>query len=261
MGERTGIGWTDRTWNAWHGCTRVSPGCAKCYMFRDKKRYGQDPTVVVRSKTTFDAPLKWRERARVFTCSWSDFFHEAADAWRPEAWDIIRKTPHLTYQILTKRPERIWDHLPPDWGKGYPNVWLGVSVENQRFVKRTMELLGVPAVVHFVSVEPLLGPIRFTFKVATEDWTADVLTGAAYRRMGRGEIEYEMAHRVDWVIVGGESGPDGVRRDMKLEWLESVVRQCDEARVPVFVKQDSGPRDSQQGRIPDHLWARKEFPR
>ncbi len=136
MGEITGIGWTDATWNPWYGCSKVSPGCAHCYMFRDMKRYGSDPEVVTRSKTKFDEPRKWKTPRRVFTCSWSDWFHEGADAWRAEAWAIVRDTPHLTYQILTKRPERIADHLPPDWGEGYPNVWLGTSVENQRFAFR-----------------------------------------------------------------------------------------------------------------------------
>jgi protein gp37 len=237
MGERTGIGWTDKTWNAWHGCTKVSPGCAHCYMFRDKMRYGQDPSVLVRSKTTFDAPLKWREPARVFTCSWSDFFHEAADAWRPEAWDIIRRTPHLTYQILTKRPERIEGRLPFGWTHGnFGHVWLGVSVENQRWADRLTTLVESNHRRNgalFASCEPLLGALDLT------PWLDSL----------------------DWLIVGGESGPDGARREIKVEWLESLVRQCDEAGVPVFVKQDSGQRDSQQGRIPDHLWARKEFPR
>src|SRR3990167_6883297 len=95
------IEWTNDTWNPWHGCTKVSEGCDHCYMFRDKVRYGQDPELVVRSKTTFTAPLKWKEPSLVFTCSWSDWFHKAADAWRDEAWAIIKATPHLTYQILT----------------------------------------------------------------------------------------------------------------------------------------------------------------
>src|SRR5689334_23079211 len=160
MGERTNIGWTDATWNPWHGCKKVSPGCKHCYMYRDKERYGQDPTKVVRSKTKFRDPFKWADGRMVFTCSWSDWFIEEADAWRPEAWEIIKATPHHTYQILTKRPERIAGHLPPDWGRGYPNVWLGVSVENQDYVERILRLLAEPAAVHFISAEPLLGPLN-----------------------------------------------------------------------------------------------------
>jgi protein gp37 len=140
MGETTGIAWADRTWNPWHGCLKVSPGCKLCYMYREKKQYGQNPMLVQRSKTKFNEPLKWNS-GRVFTCSWSDFFIEEADAWRPEAWEIIRKTPQLTYQILTKRPERIAAHLPADWGDGYSNVWLGVSVESQKYANERIPLL------------------------------------------------------------------------------------------------------------------------
>jgi len=209
MSERTGIEWTDRTWNPWHGCTKVSPGCAHCYMYREKARYGQDPDVVMRSKTTFTAPLRWREPARVFTCSWSDFFHTAADPWRDEAWAIIRATPHLTYQILTKRIGRVVDHLPPDWGDGYRNVWLGVSVENHRHIFRASALACVPARVRFVSVEPLLGPVVF------------------------GTLR-----DLHWVICGGESGPQA--RPMALEWARALRDECAAAGVPFFLKQLGG---------------------
>src|SRR3990172_2238186 len=107
VGEKTAIAWTDKTWNPWMGCHKVSAGCKACYMYRDMPRYGKDPTVVQRSKTTFADPLKWPDPAKVFSCSWSDFWIEEADPWRTEAWSIIRRTPHLTYQILTKRPARI----------------------------------------------------------------------------------------------------------------------------------------------------------
>jgi Protein of unknown function (DUF5131) len=131
MGKTTLIEWTNASWNPWQGCRKVSPGCKYCYMYRAKERYGQDPTVVRRSKTTFTAPLTWtppRVPWRVFTCSWSDFVIEEADAWRDEAWDVIRRTPHLTYQVLTKRPERLAGRLP--WTTDpWPHVWLGVSVE------------------------------------------------------------------------------------------------------------------------------------
>src|SRR5437870_2530620 len=93
---------TDYTWNPWRGCTKISPGCTNCYMFRDQRRYGRDPSVVVRTKTWRD-PLRWQKKAEaagrtdlVFTCSWSDWFHEDADAWRPEAWDVVRRCPNLT---------------------------------------------------------------------------------------------------------------------------------------------------------------------
>lgn len=220
MSERTGIEWTQRTYNPWQGCTKVSPGCAHCYMYREKAQYGQDPHVVVRSKPpTFGAPLKWREPALVFTCSWSDWFHEAADPWRAEAWAIVKATPHLTYQILTKRAARIRDHLPADWGQGYPNVWLGVSVENQRWIDRVYQLGMVPAHVRFVSAEPLLGPVDLT-QPDPSLWH-------------RSPIEV-----LQWVIVGGESGPG--YRPMDLAWARSLRDQCAAAGVPFFLKQNGG---------------------
>ena len=111
MTENTKIPWTDHSQNFWQGCHKVSPGCDHCYMEREKLRYGQEPGTVVRSSNaTFYKPLIWDKPAKVFTCSWSDFFIEEADkGWRFDAWEVIRRTPHLTYQILTKRPERIKD--------------------------------------------------------------------------------------------------------------------------------------------------------
>lgn len=136
-------------------------------MFRDLERYGMSPTDVTRSKTKFTDPYKWKKPRRIFTCSWSDFFIEQADGWRPEAWAIIKATPWHTYQILTKRPERIRECLPPDWDdKGYPNVWLGVSLELSTRFYRLQELFDAlyspnRAYKCFISAEPLLGPLIF----------------------------------------------------------------------------------------------------
>lgn len=237
MGEDTGISWTTHSWNPWHGCTKVSEGCDLCYMFAEKRRYGQDPEKVVRSKTKFNDPLKWADPAYVFTCSWSDFFHAVADPWRAEVWDIIKRTPHLTYQILTKRHGRIARNLPADWGEGYPNVWLGVSTETQHWAdKRIPVLLDIPARVRWISAEPLLGPIDLTpYLSATEE--------------GRG---------LDWVVVGGESGKG--HRPMEVAWADEIARRCLDASVPLWTKQDSGPQPGQQGRLPEGLWSRKSFP-
>jgi len=227
MSQSTGIEWTQATWNPWRGCTKVSPGCAHCYMFREQKRYGRDPAVVTRSKTTFLDPLRWPTGRLIFTCSWSDWFHEAADDWRDEAWDIIRRTPRHTYQILTKRPERIAQHLPRDWGTGYPNVWLGVSVENQRHIGRADLLARVPAVVRFLSCEPLLGPLTFRWAVwhpIGRTATTDHLDG--------------LRHYFHWLIAGGESGPEA--RPCRAEWLRSLRDECREAGVPFFLKQLGG---------------------
>lgn len=222
MGSFSGIEWTEATWNPWHGCQKVSPGCAHCYMYRDKARYGQDPSKVVRGKTTFDLPLRWKEPKLIFTCSWSDFFIEEADLWRPEAWDIIRTTPHHSYQILTKRPERIANHLPKDWP--LRNVWLGVSVENPRFYSRIAVLRELPAPVRFLSLEPLLAA------------------------MPRLPLE-----GISWVIVGGESGPRS--RPMKQEWACDIRDQCVRAGIPFFFKQWGGARKDITGRkLEGRVW-------
>jgi protein gp37 len=215
MSDATIIAWTEHTWNPWRGCDKISPGCAHCYMFTAQRRYGRDPEVVVRT-TTWDAPTKWERaaaaegrRALVFTCSWSDWFHETADPWRPEAWALVKACPHLHFQILTKRHERIVDHLPPDWGPdGYPNVWLGVSIENDRYVHRADTLRQIPAVVRFISAEPLLGPLPSL-----------ALTG------------------IDWLIVGGESG--GGFRPMDLDWVRALRVQAQATRTAFFFKQSA----------------------
>lgn len=226
MGERTAISWTNKTWNPWQGCHKVSAGCTFCYMYREKKRFGQDPATVVRSTSpTFNAPRKWSERALVFTCSWSDFFIEEADVWRPEAWEIIRATPHLTYQILTKRPERIAEHLPPGWP--FPNAWLGVSVEDQANADRRLPvLLATPAAVRFVSAEPLLGPVdlrRYLGTTLPKPYAVLVPVDAGPPR------------GLDWIIIGGESGPKA--RPCDVAWIRSLVKQCRAADTACFVKQ------------------------
>ena len=240
MSKISAIEWTDGTWNPWHGCIKVSPGCKNCYMYRDKARYGQKPMEVVRSKpATFNAPLKWKEPRMIFTCSWSDFFIEEADQWRDDAWDIIRQTPQHTYQILTKRPELIRPRLPKDWGDGYKNVWLGVSVEDQLYADiRVPYLLQIPAYRRFLSMEPLIGPIDLvrchSTRVKLNNWPAPT--------------------RVDWVIVGGESGPG--YRQINSDWACSIRDQCKAAGVPFFFKQMSGIKSKMQP-IPDDLQIRE----
>lgn len=261
MGEQSSIQWTENTWNPWHGCTKVSEGCKYCYMYRDKERYGQDPTTVMRSKSNFNAPLKWKEPTLIFTCSWSDWFIEDADEWRKEAWAIIKKTPQHTYQILTKRPERILQCLPDDWGEGYPNVWLGVSVENEKNVNRLWHLAHVPAKIRFVSAEPLLSHVYLGLDAAMQwngtqspDWNT------------------RMKNLIHWVIIGGESGNETGKykyRECHFSWIEFIIQQCKEASVPVFVKQlgtflgkELGLKDHHGGDIdewPEHLRIR-EFP-
>lgn len=240
MTERTGIEWTHRpgtrgaTWNPWYGCDKVSEGCENCYMFREMRRYGRDPLVVTRSKTKFREPLKWKDPCTIFTCSWGDWFHNDADPWRPDAWHIVDQTRIHQYLILTKRIGRARRCLPANWGEGYENVELGSSLELQRHEARVRQLLDIPVRRRFLSCEPLLGPLEIR----------------PYLRTGG----------IHWVIVGGESEMmDELRRDMDLAWLTSLVDQCRECDVPVFVKQDSGYVAGTKGRIPDEYWL-KEFP-
>lgn len=209
MGKKTGISWTDATWNCWMGCRRVSPGCANCYMFRDMKHYGRNPDVIVRPKTTFNDPLKWKEGRKIFVCSWSDFFIEDADEWRDEAWKIIKDTPRHTYQLCTKRPQNIVDRLPKDWGAGYPNVWLGVTGENQTmFERRVNMLVEIPAAIHWVSIEPQLERIN----PWSNQW------------MG-----------LDWLVIGGESGTKA--RKFNPEWIDWLIARNAPYKKALFVKQ------------------------
>lgn len=208
--ENSKIQWTEATWNPWHGCQKVSPGCKFCYMYRDKERYGQDATTVLRSKTMFKQPLKWKESKIIFTCSWSDWFIEEADQWRAEAWEIIRKTPQHTYQILTKRSERIKDNLP-DFFNELHNVWIGVSVESQQQVSRITYLNDLPCIT-FASFEPLIGEI---------EWDQNM-------------------NLLDWCIIGGESGNDFGKhryRPMELTWMEKLIDASIKNNVKCFVKQ------------------------
>ena len=216
----TAISWTEETWNPWMGCTKVSEGCDHCYMFREQRQYGNDPEVVRRSKTKFQLPLRLKEPSLIFTCSWSDWFHVDADPWRDEAWEIVRATPQHTYQILTKRPGRIRRHLPADWGDGYPNVWLGTSVETNEHLSRVRVLCDVPAALRFISAEPLLGPLP--------------------------DLDLD---GIGWVITGGESGPE--HRPIEVAWVREIRDACLAADVPFHHKQWGGARPKSGGKLLD----------
>jgi protein gp37 len=184
------------------------------------KQYGRDFGTVTRVKA-FNKPLTWKTPRVIFVNSWSDFFHQGGDNWRDEAWDIIKRTPQHTYQILTKRADRIWECLPDDWGHGYSNVWLGVSTESQEAADRRIpHLLDVPVKVRFISAEPLLGPIKLSAR-------ALVL--------------------LDWVIVGGESGPTA--RLMDMQWARDIRNECVAVGIPFFFKQQTAFRSGQKSYI------------
>ncbi len=264
MGITTNISWTDISWNISRGCTKIDDDCARCYMYRDSERFKYDAKSVIRTKGVFTLPLRVKEPSKIFTCSLTDFFHEEIDSYRNEAWDIIRKCPRHTFQILTKRPERIVDHLPPDWGNGWDNVWLGTSVGHQKAVDiRVPILLTIPSKIRFLSVEPLLESVDLTNSQYGNQLTNPL--------SGIGDIT--PTPKIDWVICGAESGNNTGKyryRECKLEWIEKIVDQCKSANVPVFVKQlgthlakEMKLKDRHGGdwlEWPDHLKIR-EFPK
>jgi protein gp37 len=231
MGFNSAIEWTTHTFNPWWGCTKVSDGCKFCYAEALAKRYGHQvwgtnkPRRLL-SEAHWRSPLKWeddaktkRTRYRVFCASMADVFEEnAPEREVRRLWDIIRRTPHLDWQLLTKRPHRIAANLPEDWGDGYPNVWLGTSVEDQHVLERIAQLTVIPAVVHFLSLEPLLGPLP---NLPLQD--------------------------IEWVIVGGESGPHA--RFMDRAWVLDIRRQCRAACVAFFFKQWGGINKKATGRL------------
>jgi protein gp37 len=227
----TKIQWTDETWNIARGCTKVDADCKFCYMYRDSEgRTPFDAKTVTRTKTVFNKPLKIKEPSKIFACSLTDFFHEAIDSYRHEAWDIIRQCPQHTFQILTKRPERVVDHLPADWGDGWPNVWIGTSVGSQDAAnKRIPELMKIPTLTRCLSIEPLHAPITFY---------DDALEQYCWERDGNGNKKLTM--NLDWAILGGESGNQTGKyryRPCEISWFEQLIKECREAETAVFVKQ------------------------
>lgn len=223
MAEDTGISWTDHTFNPWWGCVAIAPGCDNCYASALDARTGgnywnahQPPR---RTKANnWRTVLRWHEHAtitnrrlRVFCGSMMDWCDKDAPAGaREELFELIRATPMLDWQLLTKRATRIAECLPDDWGDGYDNVWLGVTCEDIRYGYPRLEALrSIPARLRFVSAEPLL-----------EALPGIDLTG------------------IDWVIVGGESGPGC--RPMAAEWATDLIARCDESGVSVWFKQHGG---------------------
>jgi protein gp37 len=229
MGKETAIEWTDHSFNPWWGCAKVSPGCDHCYAEAWAKRTGTAVWGVDAPRRAFgdkhwNEPLKWQraavaagKRARVFCASMADVFDKNAPAGaRDRLWALIRATPDLDWQLLTKRIGNVARMLPADWGNGYANVWLGISVVNQDEADRDIpKLLATPANVRFLSCEPLLGPINFS-KVP------------GFNRIGLSLYGW-------WIISGGESGPKA--RPSHPDWHRSLRDQCAAAGVPFLFKQ------------------------
>lgn len=266
MGADTKIQWTHHTFNPWWGCARVSPGCERCYAESFAKRVGQPVWGVQASRRFFGEahwaePLKWNrkaeaagERHRVFCASMADVFEDRPDLvpHRERLWTLIAKTPALDWLLLTKRPENIRKLAPwralveenryddrPEWPR---NVWIGVTVEDQRRAEERIPwLLEVPAVVRFVSCEPLLEPVDL--ENVTPYYLKRGMTGSPYEPIVlidalRGHVkgpDEMLDFKVDWVIVGGESG--GKARAFNPTWAKAIVDRCREAGVAPFVKQ------------------------
>lgn len=241
MAENSKIEWTHHTFNPVTGCQKVGPGCDNCYAEGWAKRSGlvkwgageaRRPT----SEAYWRQPLKWDreaaaagERRRVFCASLADVFD---NAWpvgiREKLFELIKATPHLDWMLLTKRPGNIAKMLPPDWGSGYPNVWLGCTVVNQAEADRDIpKLMAVPARVRFLSMEPLLGPVDLT--------ALDM--GGFWFNATTGEMEGHglILPPLDLVIVGGESGH--AARPMHPDWPISLRDQCIAAGVAFHFKQ------------------------
>lgn len=231
MGDLTGIEWTDATWNPVTGCSKVSPGCAHCYAETLSLRFGWSagpwtpanaPVNVILHPERLGQPLGWRRPRMVFVNSMSDLFHELVpDEFIFAVFDEMARADWHTYQVLSKRPERMSQVV----GRYYalrerpplPNLWLGVSIENNRWVSRADGLRGTPAVVRFISAEPLLGPLS--------DLNLD---------------------GIDWLIAGGESGP--VRRPPQAEWFRDLRDMCLVSEVAFFFKQWGGRTPKAAGR-------------
>lgn len=221
----TGIEWTDRTWNPTTGCDKVSPGCTHCYAEALTKRFHTnfpEGFTFTTHPERLKEPLRWRKASRIFVNSMSDLFHEDMPIdFLKEVFDVIGETPHHIYQILTKRPERLVELAP--LLKWHKNIWMGVSVESQKYVGRIDYLRQIPANIRFLSCEPLLGAL---------------------------ELDLTDIH---WVIVGGESGLK--HRPMELEWVQSIRDQCLDADVAFFFKQWGGRTPKAGGRELDgKIW-------
>lgn len=241
MGDKTGIEWTDATWNPVSGCTKVSQGCKNCYAERDWKRLVHLPAYQGRAFTDvachpdrLDQPIRWKKPRRIFVNSMSDLFHpDVPFDFIERVFETMTAAHQHTFQILTKRPERMREFMC-DMSVILPNVWLGVSVEDQAAAdERIPLLLDTPAVVRWVSMEPLLGPVALT-RIETKFFAGKLDALRGLFKWDQGEVTREPTS-LDWVVVGGESGPNA--RPMNHNWVSSIRNQCVGACVPFLFKQ------------------------
>lgn len=270
MAENSKIEWTHHTFNPWIGCTKVSPACDNCYAETWDQRYeggihwGPKAPRRRTSIGNWNKPKKWDKQAaqegiryRVFCASLADVFdNKIQDDWRADLWALIRETKNLDWLLLTKRPQNIAKMLPQDWGYGYSNVWLGTTVENQEEANRRIpHLLNNPAKIRFLSCEPLLGPVDLESAwygesaLDSECWGdcrwckngKPALYNCQNNKQSSAEFEKGKSG-IDWVITGGESGPNFRAADP--EWFRSLRDQCLAAGVPFLFKQWEGKTPS-----------------
>lgn len=237
MADNSAIEWTNATWNPVTGCDQVSPGCAHCYAKTFAERWRGVPGHPYEQgfdmrlwPERLEQPLKWKRPRMIFVNSMSDLFHEDIPfGFIERVFEVMGKAEQHVFQILTKRDQRLAelaDDLP--W---HPNIWMGVSIENRRFVGRADSLRNVDAAVRFISAEPLLGPLEGLD-----------LTG------------------IDWLIAGGESGPR--HRPVKTEWILELRDRCLNEGVAFFFKQWGGARPTSGGRVLDgRTWDEMPRPR
>jgi protein gp37 len=230
MADGSGIEWTDSTWNPVTGCTKISAGCDNCYAERLSERFrgvaghpfssGFDLTL---RPERIDLPLRWSRPRKIFVNSMSDLFHkQVPQEFIDQMFDTMERASWHVFQILTKRSSRMRDYIQARYSlAGAPgHLWLGVSVEDSSKISRIRHLRQSPAQIRFISIEPLIGPVP--------DLPLDV---------------------IDWVIVGGESGPSA--RPIQVSWVRDIRDQCLAARVPFFFKQWGGLRPKSGGRTLD----------
>jgi len=262
MGAASNIAWTDSTFNPWWGCQRVSEGCQHCYAESFAKRTGhkvwgpEEPRRFFGDKHWAE-PRQWNREAvlsgtrrRVFCASMADVFEDRRDldAPRERLFALIMETPSLDWLLLTKRPQNVMRLVPEDWRHRFPSsVWMGTTAENQeRADERIPVLLQIPAVVRFVSAEPLLGPLsigRYLPDQEHREYLAQSIPA--------GLDLYDRQPFVSWVIVGGESGAGA--RPCALEWVQGVVDECRSAQVATFVKQLGAVVVSEQRTAPAEI--------
>lgn len=229
-------------WNPWHGCHKISAGCLNCYMYRGDARRGVDSTIVKQTKD-FDKPIKKKRNGEykippgeeVFTCFTSDFFHADADEWRPEAWRMMRERSDLTFLMITKRIDRLHIGLPDDWGKGYDNVTIACTMENQDRVDYRLPIYKEAPIKHKIIIcEPLLERVDLS--------------------------SYDIGSWVEHVTAGGESGND--TRPCNFDWIMEIHDLCVENDISFWFKQTGSNfiKDGKSYKIPrrmQHSQARK----